>query len=150
TSPGGVSRRGDRGPSRAHSTRSSAATRTDRTATQPTVLLRTDRGGAPSVARPAKAPRAAGPRPPTRTDAPSPRRFTGRAAALGLVLLALMLAYAYPVRLYLNQRAQIQQLELSQAQQRATIGQLAAESAKWKDPAYIKAQARARFQMVEP
>ncbi len=70
--------------------------------------------------------------------------------ALGLVLLALMLAYAYPVRLYLDQRAQIQQLELSQAQQRATIGQLTTESAKWSDPAYIKAQARARFQMVEP
>ena len=70
--------------------------------------------------------------------------------AIGLVLLALMLAYAYPVRLYLNQRAQIQQLELSQAQQRANIGQLATESAKWNDPAYVKAQARARFQMVEP
>ncbi len=61
-----------------------------------------------------------------------------------------MLAYAYPVRLYLDQRAQIQQLELSQAQQRTTIGQLTTESAKWSDPAYIKAQARARFQMVEP
>jgi Septum formation initiator len=66
------------------------------------------------------------------------------------VLLALMLAYAYPVRLFLDQRAQIQQLELSQAKQRATIGQLTDESAKWNDPAYIKAQARARFEMVEP
>jgi cell division protein FtsB len=69
---------------------------------------------------------------------------------LGFVMLALMLAYAYPVRLYLDQRAQIQQLELSQALQRVTIGQLATESAKWNDPAYVKAQARARFQMVEP
>ncbi|HEY7177444.1 MAG TPA: septum formation initiator family protein [Micromonosporaceae bacterium] len=76
--------------------------------------------------------------------------MTGRAAALGLVLLALMLAYAYPVRLYLDQRAQIEQLTLSQAKQRATIRHLASESAKWNDPAYVAAQARARFQMVQP
>src|SRR5215468_5772783 len=150
TSSGAASRRGDRGPSRTHSSRSGTATRGDRIATQPTVVLRTGRRGARSVSRPATSRRAAATDTAKRTDAPSPSRFTGRATALGLVLLALMLAYAYPVRLYLNQRAQIQQLELSQAQQRATIGQLAAESAKWKDPAYIKAQARARFQMVEP
>ena len=61
-----------------------------------------------------------------------------------------MLAYAYPVRLYLAQEAQIQDLQTSQALQRARITNLAAQSAEWNDPAYIKAQARARFFMVPP
>ena len=69
---------------------------------------------------------------------------------MGLVLLALMLAYAYPVRLYLAQEAQIQQLQSAQAAQRATIKNLSQQSAEWNDPAYIKAQARARFFMVPP
>jgi cell division protein FtsB len=114
------------------------------------VVLRTGKDNGRSQSRPATARRSAAADAAKRTTAPAPRRLSGRAMAIGLVLLALMLAYAYPVRLYLNQRAQIQQLELSQAQQRATIGQLATESAKWNDPAYVKAQARARFQMVEP
>jgi hypothetical protein len=61
-----------------------------------------------------------------------------------------MLAYAYPVRLYLSQEAQIQQLQSAQAAQRATIKSLGQQSAEWNDPAYIKAQARARFFMVPP
>jgi len=113
-------------------------------------VLRTGRDTNRSTSRPATARRAAAADAATRTNAEQPRRLTGRATALGLVLLALMLAYAYPVRLYLDQRAQIEQLMLSQAKQRATIGQLASESAKWNDPAYVAAQARARFQMVQP
>ena len=43
-----------------------------------------------------------------RTRAPAPAgRLTGRATALALVLGALLLAYAYPMRIYLNQQAQI-------------------------------------------
>jgi cell division protein FtsB len=76
--------------------------------------------------------------------------MTGRATALCLVLIALMLAYAYPVRLYLRQEAQIQQLQTAQAAQRARIKNLSAQSVEWNDPAYIKAQARARFFMVPP
>ncbi|HEY2794439.1 MAG TPA: septum formation initiator family protein [Micromonosporaceae bacterium] len=76
--------------------------------------------------------------------------MTGRATALCLVLLALMLAYAYPVRLYLKQEAQIQQLQTAQAAQRARIKSLTQQTIEWNDPAYIKAQARARFFMVPP
>jgi hypothetical protein len=61
-----------------------------------------------------------------------------------------MLAYAYPVRLYLAQEAQIQELQTSQALQRARITNLSQQSAEWDDPAYIKAQARSRFFMVPP
>jgi len=125
--------------------------RTGQRVVQPTVNLRTGAEPGRSATRPASARRAASAGTARRTTAPAGgSRLTGRAAALGLVLLALMLAYAYPVRLFLQQQAQIQRLELAQAAQRATIGQLAGEAAKWNDPAYVKAQARARFQMVEP
>jgi cell division protein FtsB len=87
----------------------------------------------------------------SRTSAPTPpKRMTGRATALCLVLIVLMLAYAYPVRLYLKQEAQIQQLQTAQAAQRARIKSLTEQTIEWNDPAYIKAQARSRFFMVPP
>lgn len=65
------------------------------------------------------------------------------------VLFVLLLAYAYPIRVYLSQQAEIAELEAQQAVQRAHIADLAEERAKWDDPAYVKAQARRRFQLVE-
>jgi cell division protein FtsB len=103
-----------------------------------------------SAKRPASARRASAPGAVSRTSAPTSKRMTGRATALCLVLIALMLAYAYPVRLYLKQEAQIQQLQTAQAAQRARIKSLSTQSAEWNDPAYIKSQARARFFMVPP
>ena len=58
------------------------------------------------------------------------------------VLLALALAYAYPVRVYLDQQAEIEQMEAGQAAQRQRIADLPAQAAKWKDPEYVKTQAR--------
>jgi cell division protein FtsB len=115
---------------------------------RPTVNLRGDAGR--SAKRPATARRAAAPGGATRTAVRPPARISGRATALGLVVLALVLAYGYPLRLYLNQEAQIQRLEASQAAQRAQIAHLTDESAKYQDPAYIRALARARFQYVDP
>jgi cell division protein FtsB len=84
-----------------------------------------------------------------RTKAPrKPIRVSGRAAALGLLLLALTLAYAYPLRVYLAQQAQISQLEASQRTQREHIQQLADQVARWNDEEYVVAQARARLQLV--
>jgi cell division protein FtsB len=103
-----------------------------------------------SAKRPATSRRAAAPGTATRTAAQEPTKLSGRATALGLVILALVLAYGYPLRLYLNQDAQIQRMEASQAAQRAEIAKLTDESAKYQDPAYIRAIARARFQMVDP
>ncbi len=60
-----------------------------------------------------------------------------------------MLAYAYPLRVYLAQQAEIAQLEEDQQAQRAHIQQLADEVARWNDEEYVKAQARARLQLVE-
>lgn len=86
-----------------------------------------------------------------RTRAPEPRGwFTGRVAVLALVLSALVLAYAYPVRTYLAQRAEITRLEQSQEGQRQRITTLAAEREKWNDPEYVRTQARKRLQYVRP
>jgi cell division protein FtsB len=69
---------------------------------------------------------------------------------LSLVLLGLLLAYAYPVRVYLAQQAEIAALEDSQADQTQRIDQLNIQAAKWNDPEYIKSQARKRLHMVLP
>ena len=108
-----------------------------------------DRGRA--SARPEAPRRSAGPvGTAKRLRAPEPRRFTGRAMVLSLVLLGLLLAYAYPVRVYLAQQAEIDALENSQADQTERIDQLNIQAAKWNDPEYIKSQARKRLHMVLP
>jgi cell division protein FtsB len=84
-----------------------------------------------------------------RTSAPQPRRLTGRATVLGLVLVGLLLAYAYPIRVYLSQQAEIVQLEQMQGATQARIADLKERRAKWDDPEYVKAQAKSRFQLVE-
>lgn len=104
--------------------------------------------GGRSASRPAAARRTAAGGMVKRLTAPQPRRFTGRATVLFAVLIALALAYTYPVRVYLDQQADIARMEASQADQRQRIEDLSAEAAKWKDPAYIETQARERFFMV--
>jgi cell division protein FtsB len=91
--------------------------------------------------------RAAGPA--RRTRAPRlRRRIRGRTAAIGLLLIGLVLAYAYPTRVYLAQQAEIDQLRAAQAQQRGRIEDLKAQLARWNDPNYIITQARVRLQLV--
>jgi cell division protein FtsB len=85
-----------------------------------------------------------------RTRAPQPRRLTGRAAVLCMVLIGLLLAYAYPVRVYLSQQNEIDQLESRQAAQRVRIQELSGRLDKWNDDEYIKAQARGRLLFVMP
>ncbi|SBT54631.1 FtsB family cell division protein [Micromonospora narathiwatensis] len=104
--------------------------------------------GVRSASRPAAARRTAAGGAVKRLTAPQPRRFTGRATVLFAVLIALALAYTYPVRVYLDQQADIARMEASQADQRELIEGLSAEAAKWQDPAYIETQARQRFFMV--
>jgi cell division protein FtsB len=93
---------------------------------------------------------AAGAGPAKRTVAPRPRALTGRATILIVVFVALALAYTYPLRVYLAQESQIAQLQADQAAQRKLIAAKSEELAKWQDPAYIKAQARAKYFYVEP
>src|SRR4051794_1145113 len=99
-----------------------------------------------------------GPRPPaarpverTTPDAERPRsRLTGRAAVLVLVLAVLTVSYASSLRAYLQQRSHINELKTSIAQHEADIDALETEKARWDDPAYVRAQARARLGYVMP
>jgi cell division protein FtsB len=113
-----------------------------------------NRGVAPdqgrSAVRPAGTRRPAAPGAARRANAPQPHRFTGRATVLGLVLGTLLLAYAYPVRIYLEQQSRIAALEASQAAQRERISGLTDESAKWQDPTFVASQATKTLQMVKP
>ncbi len=77
-------------------------------------------------------------------------RFTGRAAVLVLVLAVLTVSYASSLRAYLQQRSHIGDLKVQIAEREASIDQLEREKRRWDDPAYVKAQARARFGYLMP
>ncbi|WP_320066016.1 septum formation initiator family protein [Micromonospora sp. RTGN7] len=138
--PGGArarvsTRDGARAEARATGRSSGSARATDpvRSANRPAAARRTAAGGTVK-----------------RLSAPHPRRFTGRATVLFAVLIALALGYTYPVRVYLDQQADIERMEAAQAAQRQLIADLSAEAVKWQDDEYIAIQARERFYMVYP
>ncbi|RRR97504.1 FtsB family cell division protein [Glycomyces terrestris] len=78
------------------------------------------------------------------------RKVSRRAAVLALVLSALALAYAYPLRTYIEQRIEINRLEAEQAAQEERIEELEAERVKWDDPEYVQAQIRSSLLLVPP
>jgi len=78
------------------------------------------------------------------------RKVSRRAAVLALVLSALALAYAYPLRTYIEQRIEINRLETEQSAQQDRIEDLEAERVKWDDPEYVKAQIRSSLLLVAP
>jgi cell division protein FtsB len=85
-----------------------------------------------------------------RTAAPEPSRLSGRVTILIAVLIALALAYTYPIRVYLDQQSDISRMEAAQAAQRRQIEGLSEQAALWEDPDYIKSKARERFYMRFP
>jgi cell division protein FtsB len=102
-------------------------------------------------ARPVAAKRAAAAKGATkRTVAPRPRAVTGRAMVMIAVLVALVLAYTYPLRVYLAQESQIAKTKQAQDVQRRLIAERADQVALWSDPEYVVAQARKRFYYVRP
>jgi cell division protein FtsB len=89
---------------------------------------------------------AATPRPPSRGG----RRLTSRAAILALVICAIALSLAYPVREYIAQRRQIYQLGVQHRLALAQVRKLEAEQQRLTDPRYIENQARTRLHMCMP
>ena len=77
-------------------------------------------------------------------------RLTGRAAVLAVVICAVALSLAYPVREYIAQRRQIDQLAAEHQIQEAQVSKLQAEQKRLRDPAYIEDQARARLGLCLP
>ncbi|WP_210506914.1 septum formation initiator family protein [Naasia sp. SYSU D00057] len=68
---------------------------------------------------------------------------------LALVVLSIVVL-APSLRMLIEQRQEIAQLEASLEQQRQTVEDLQEQRARWDDPAYIKAQARDRLFYVMP
>src|SRR6266849_139682 len=84
---------------------------------------------------------------------PQPRdraRFTSRAAVLAVVICAIALSLAYPVREYIGQRRQIGRLEAQRQTIEVRVHRLEAEHRKLTDPAYVRQQARDRLHMCLP
>ncbi len=77
-------------------------------------------------------------------------KLTGRAAVLVLVLAVLTVSYASSLKAYLQQRQHIAELKAQIAQSEADIDGLEREKERWRDPAFISSQARARFGYVMP
>ena len=77
-------------------------------------------------------------------------RLTSRAAVLAVVICAVALSLAYPVREYIAQRRQIDQLQAEHQIEAAQVSKLEAERNRLADPSYIEDQARARLGLCMP
>lgn len=81
---------------------------------------------------------------------PSGRGLTSRAAGLGLVVCALAVTAALPLRDFLDQRGELAAAERRNAQTRARVAALEEQARQLKDPAYVQAEARRRLHFVTP
>jgi cell division protein FtsL len=82
--------------------------------------------------------------------APRSTRFTGRAAVLAVVICAIVLSLAYPVREYMTQRSQIESLVAQQQTMLAQVRNLQAQQARLADPTYVEQLARQELDMCFP
>jgi len=87
------------------------------------------------------------PRPP---PAPRTTRLTSRAAVLAVVICAIALSLAYPVREYIAQRQQIDQLIATRLQMQTQVKKLEAQQAKLSNRAYIEQLAQQELDMCFP
>ena len=77
-------------------------------------------------------------------------KLTGRAALLAVVICAIALSLAYPVREYIAQRQQIDQLLAQQQTMAAQVKALQAEKSKLSQTWYIEQEARDQLHMCFP
>ena len=82
--------------------------------------------------------------------APRTTRLTGRAAVLAVVICAIALSLAYPVREYVTQRRQIDSLVAQQQIMMAQVKSLEAQQARLSSPAYIEQLAQQELDMCFP
>lgn len=75
---------------------------------------------------------------------------TRRAAVFAIVVCALALSVAVPLRTYLSQRAEVEVQERRQAELRAQVEGLEQRQAELADPAQVEAEARRRLRYVMP
>jgi cell division protein FtsB len=80
----------------------------------------------------------------------SRRRGPNRSLSLFAILFVLALTLAPPIKNYFTQRAQISALESKLASDRSALVAAQQELERWKDPSYVKSQARERLHFVLP
>ncbi len=96
-----------------------------------------------SAGRPSPAPRV------RRPDIRRPVLSARAGAALGVVVI-LITILAIPFREWITQGARIAELESQVAWHTQRVSDLQAAHERWKDPAYVEAQARSRLHFVRP
>jgi len=79
-----------------------------------------------------------------------PTRLTGRAALLAVVICAIALSLAYPVREYIAQRQQIDQLLALQQTNAAQVQALEQENGRLTQNWYVEQQAEDQLHMCFP
>ncbi|MFJ2028804.1 septum formation initiator family protein [Streptosporangium sp. NPDC087985] len=77
-------------------------------------------------------------------------QLTGRAAILAVVVCAIAMSLAYPIREYIAQRRYIAHLQQQQAKELEAIKALDDRRKQLQDPGYIKRQARERLLYCDP
>ena len=82
--------------------------------------------------------------------APRATRLTGRAAVLAVVVCAIALSLAYPVREYIAQRQQIDYMVAQQQTMLAQVKSLEAQQAKLSSQKYIEQLAQQELDMCFP
>ena len=78
------------------------------------------------------------------------RNTNSRALVLGFFLFFLALAIAPPVQHYFSQRAEISAVNAQIKAGNAAVTEARKELELWRDPEYVKSQARARLHFVLP
>ncbi len=78
------------------------------------------------------------------------RGISTRLLVLFIVLFSVAVTLAPPTQHYFAQRAQISSLESSVESNRKKLEEARAELERWRDPEYIKSQARTRLHFVLP
>ncbi len=82
-----------------------------------------------------------------RRQTPERARLTSRAAVLAVVLCAIALSLAYPVREYISQRRQIDQLQAERQLLTTQLRQLEQQQGRLNDPAYVEQLARDKLHL---
>lgn len=90
--------------------------------------------------------------PPRRSAAPPPTRtpISWRAVVLAVVLVLALAVVLPSLRAYARQNARLAELTAQVDSARTEVTDLEAELARWEDPEYVVAQARARLFYVMP
>lgn len=84
-------------------------------------------------------------------DAPvAARNLSGRFIALIVITVLMVLAVLPSINTYIQQQAEISELQADIDRRKEEQEQLHAEIARWDDPAYVKQQARDRINLVMP